>query len=212
MRRKFRYGWILATVMATALVFGGWHYQSQKSWPNRLSDRLPDRLIAMDFATPFRLLDMQGKMRDSNEWAEKFWLVYFGFTYCPDVCPTDVQKITAAHALLPKSVQQQWQLFFITIDPERDTPKILGNYLANFSPHIIGLGGKAEDLATIRKNYRVFAQKQPGTMGPDYLLNHTALFYIVAPGQRPLGVIRPELSPTELAMAIEQISRLAAAP
>jgi cytochrome oxidase Cu insertion factor (SCO1/SenC/PrrC family) len=176
-------------------------------WGAGQRDRAPSELIAMDFEPKLELTGSDGKKISNLDWLGRHVLVYFGFTYCPDVCPTDLQRLSDALAALPPGARQNWVVAFVTVDPERDTPKIMQSYLKNFDASIIGLSGSVDAVAKIQKNYRVFAAKQPLAEKGDYTINHTALFYILDPAGRPLGVIRPQIAPVRLAQVMTDLSQ-----
>src|SRR6185369_7513345 len=105
-------------------------------------------------------------------------LIYFGYTYCPDVCPTELTVMTTALDQLGADASQVVPIF-ITIDPERDTPKLLKDYVAQFSDKLMGLTGSERDVAAAAKAYRVYYSKSPGSAGAPYLMDHTSLVYLM---------------------------------
>ena len=126
---------------------------------------------------PFTLVNQEGKTVTERDFAGGPHLVFFGFTHCPDVCPTTLQQITDVLAALgPKA--DRLKVAFVTVDPERDTPDELKSYLESFDPRIAGLTGTQEQVAATIKAYRAFAQKVPGKNG-DYTMNHTAMVYLM---------------------------------
>ncbi|MGY2047535.1 SCO family protein [Methylobacterium sp. JK268] len=126
---------------------------------------------------PFALVDQNGKTVTDKDTAGRAHLVFFGFTHCPDVCPTTLQQISDVLAALgPKG--RDVKALFITVDPERDTPAALKDYLASFDPRIVGLTGAPDEVARTLKAYRVYSRKVPLKEG-DYTMEHTALVYIM---------------------------------
>lgn len=126
----------------------------------------------------FRLRDQDGKMVTDRNFLGKYMLVFFGYTYCPDVCPTELQVMTQAIEAMGsdgKSIQP----VFITIDPERDTPEVLKAYVANFGPRLIGLTGSQDEVAAAAKAYRVFYKKVANADGNAYLMDHTSIIYLM---------------------------------
>src|SRR5262245_62745981 len=115
-------------------------------------------------------------------------LVFFGFTFCPDICPTTLLELSNRLAEL-KSEAEQLNVLFITVDPERDTPAQLALYLASFDPHITGLGGTSEDIAAAIDAYRVYARKVP-LKSCGYTMDHTATTYIMERKGMYVGNIR----------------------
>lgn len=128
---------------------------------------------------PFSLLDPTGKRVTEKDFAGKPMLVYFGFTHCPDVCPAGLQVIAAALDLLDDKAKDVTPVF-ITVDPERDTPELLGKYVASFHKGIVGLSGSPEDIAAVTKAYRVYAKKVPDETNPgEYNVDHSSFMYLM---------------------------------
>lgn len=130
---------------------------------------------------PFTLTDQDGRRVSEKEFLGKHMLVVFGFTYCPDICPTELQVMTAAlDAMGPDG--EKIQPVFITVDPERDTPDVMKAYVANFSPRLIGLTGTPEEIASAAKAFRVYYAKVPNEASPDsYLMDHSSIIYLMGP-------------------------------
>jgi protein SCO1/2 len=135
--------------------------------------------IAMPSAVggPFSLVDQDGKPITNENMKGKPFLVFFGFTHCPDVCPTtlfDVSEIFRALGPDAKGLQA----LFVTVDPERDTPAVLKDYLSSFDPRIVGVTGDEAAITAAEKAYRVYAKKVP-TDGGGYTMDHTAIVYLM---------------------------------
>lgn len=149
---------------------------------------------------PFRLAGTNGKTVTEADLKGRPSLVFFGFTNCPDVCPTALQEISAVFDKLgPKA---NVAAFFVTVDPERDTVEKLKDYLSSFDPRITGLVGDAEATLKIQKDYRVYARKVP-LEGGGYTMDHTAIVYLMDKQGRFVNVFNmnrpPEDSAKELA-------------
>ena len=129
---------------------------------------------------PFSLVDHTGKRVSEQDFRGRFMLVFFGYTYCPDVCPTELQVMTAALDQLGPDADK-FQPVFISIDPERDTPEVLASYVENFGPRLIGLTGSAEEMASVAKVYRVFYSKAGKTGSDEYLMDHSSILYLMGP-------------------------------
>lgn len=128
---------------------------------------------------PFGLLDPTEKRVTEKDFAGKPMLVYFGFTHCPDVCPAGLQVIAAALDMLGDKSKDVATLF-ITVDPERDTPELMGKYVASFHKDIVGLSGSPEDVAGVTKAYRVYAKKVPDETNPgEYNVDHSSFMYLM---------------------------------
>ena len=126
---------------------------------------------------PFRLTDQNGASFSDQDLKGKTFLVFFGFTHCPEVCPTTLFEISQIMRELGPDADRTAALF-ISVDPERDTPQALKDYLASFDPHLRGLTGDAQALAAVAKAYRVYYKKVP-LEGGDYTMDHTAIVYLM---------------------------------
>jgi protein SCO1/2 len=126
---------------------------------------------------PFSLIDQRGKSVTERDYLGKPTLVFFGFTNCPDVCPTTLFELTTRLGELGPDADRL-NIVFITVDPERDTPQQLALYLASFDPRINGLSGSPENVSAVMKHYRVYARKVP-LEGGGYTMDHTATMYMM---------------------------------
>ena len=126
---------------------------------------------------PFRLIDQNGEPFSDTDLRGKSFLVFFGFTHCPDVCPTTLFDISEIMRNLGKDADRKAAVF-ITVDPERDTPEALKEYLSSFDPHVRGLSGDLANIAAVAKAYRVYYRKVP-LEGGDYTMDHTAIVYLM---------------------------------
>jgi protein SCO1/2 len=132
-----------------------------------------------DVGGPFTLTAHTGERISDQAFRGKFMLVAFGFTHCPDVCPAELQVMTAALDEMGPAGERV-QPLFITIDPERDTADHLAEYMAYFHPRFIGLTGTPEEIASVAKAYHVWYQKVDGD-SPDYVMDHTSIMYLMDP-------------------------------
>lgn len=129
---------------------------------------------------PFSLLDATGKRVTENDFAGRPMLVYFGFTNCPDVCPAGLQVIAAALDRLGSDTAGKVAPLFITVDPERDTPEILGQYVKSFHSNIVALSGSVDDILGVTKAYRVYVKKVPDETDPtQYSVDHSSFMYLM---------------------------------
>jgi protein SCO1/2 len=130
---------------------------------------------------PFTLTDQNGKRVTDQDFRGKYMLVFFGYTYCPDVCPTELQVMTAALDKLGAKADRVTPIF-ITIDPQRDTAEQVGTYVRNFGPRMVGLTGTQAEIDAAAKAYRVYHVKSAGGSDPDnYLMDHSTLVYLMDP-------------------------------
>ncbi len=130
---------------------------------------------------PFTLASGAGNIVRDTDFQGKWKLVVFGYMACPDVCPTSLTTIGGALDRLSSEQREKIAPLFITVDPERDTPDAVKAYVSNFHPALIGLSGTPEQIASVIKAYRVYAAKVPGSDSQTYAMDHSALFYLMAP-------------------------------
>jgi protein SCO1/2 len=150
----------------------------------QLGDTLPGlgRVVGTgtpSIGAPFVLTDQDGHRRASSDFAGKSMLIYFGYTYCPDVCPTTLALMGDALAKLGPKASQVVPVF-ITVDPERDTPAQLKTYLRSFGPQFVGLTGDGKTIAKVAADYRVYARKHP-LPGGGYGMDHSSVIYLMGP-------------------------------
>jgi len=126
---------------------------------------------------PFRLTDQDGKPISDQALRGKPFLVFFGFTHCPDVCPTTLFEVSEVMRKLGPEADRTGALF-ITVDPERDTPASMKDYLSNFDPHLRGATGDVDSITAVARAYRVYYKKIPTENG-DYTMDHTAIVYLM---------------------------------
>jgi len=136
-----------------------------------------------DCCKDFRLTDHHGKVRTLADFRGRAVVMFFGYTQCPDVCPTTMLEMKAVLQQLGADAQRV-QVLFVTIDPERDTRELLSNYVPAFDPSFLGLYGDTETTAKTAKEFRVFYQKQPGSTPSSYTMDHTAGSYVFDPQGR----------------------------
>jgi protein SCO1/2 len=126
---------------------------------------------------PFSLVDQDGRTVTDKDLRGRPFLVFFGFTHCPDVCPTALFEISEVLGKLGPEAQRVSALF-VTVDPDRDTPAQMKDYLSSFNPRLVGLTGDPAAIAAVAKEYRVYVKKVPLDHG-DYTMDHTALVYLM---------------------------------
>ena len=132
---------------------------------------------------PFSLIDDEGQTKTDKDFRGRYMLIYFGYTYCPDVCPTALQSMTQAMDQLPPESQAKITPIFITIDPERDTAKQLKAYVENFHPRLVGLTGTPEQIAQTARLYRVYfgRAKDEREESTEYLMDHSSIIFLMDP-------------------------------
>lgn len=163
-------------------------------------------MAGLDLKAAFTLTDQNGKEVTEASWPGQYLLVYFGFTHCPDVCPTGLGKLTDALNALPADTVAKIQPLFITIDPARDTVKDMKAYVTLFHKKLIGLSGTQQQIDTVIKNFRVYAQKQTDPKHPDdknYMMNHSSFTYLVAPDGQVIDVYSHDATAKDMAEKIK---------
>lgn len=152
----------------------------------------------------FTLVDQDGQPRTERDFHGRWMLAYFGYSFCPDICPTELATMATALDLLPAEVAAQISPVFITIDPERDTPAQLKNYVPLFHPRLIGLTGTPAQVAPVVKAFRVFAEKRVVEGASDYLMDHSSLFYLLGPDGRLRTIVRGGIPAEQLAASLSR--------
>jgi len=160
-------------------------------------------LLASAIGGPFRLVDQNGKTVTDADLKGKWSLIYFGYTHCPDACPTTLNEIAIAlDDLGPK--RDAVRPVFITVDPERDTPEVLKSYVTSFDAPILALTGTPEAVAQAAKDYRVYYAKHPEP-GGDYSMDHSSVIYVMDPEGRFTATFTPESSPEDIAARLKKL-------
>lgn len=157
---------------------------------------------------PFALVDQDGRAVTDKSYAGKWRLMYFGYTFCPDVCPVDVQKIAQGMKLFAAADPARAKTvvpIFVTVDPARDTPAVMKTFVRAFSPDMVGLSGSPAAAEAARKAFRVYAKPQ-GT-GRDYLVDHTAITYLMDPANRPVSFLDHGATPAAIAAELKTYVR-----
>ena len=146
---------------------------------------------------PFALVDQDGKTRTDADFRGRFMLIYFGYSFCPDVCPTTLQEMGAAlDKLGPKRARVA--PVFITIDPARDTPNILKDYTKSFGPDFVGLTGSDKAVAQAARAYHVYIRKHP-LPGGNYSMDHSGVIYLMGPDGKFITYYEAEIGPDKMA-------------
>ena len=150
---------------------------------------------------PFSLTRQDGQAVTERDYAGKWLLLYFGYTYCPDVCPTELGRIADVLDAMGPAGEQVTPMM-ITIDPDRDTQAVMADYVSRFHPRMQGLTGTGEQVAEAARRFRVFYQKvQPRDMN-EYLMDHSSFIYLVGPDGRVRTLYRPETSVEDMARSV----------
>ncbi|MEI7712373.1 MAG: SCO family protein [Rhodospirillales bacterium] len=182
---------IIGLTMALLLICAGGYM-----W---LTGRTP---AGLSVGGPFALVGGDGKAVTDKDFRGKYMLVYFGYTYCPDVCPTTLTAVAdALDRIGPKA--DRIAPLFVTVDPKRDTPTAVKQFAAAFGPKFVGLTGSAEQIATVAKAYRVYyAEHRTGSGPDDYTMDHSSVLYLMGPDGRFIAPIRADMRPEEMAVSL----------
>jgi len=156
---------------------------------------------------PFRLTDQTGKTVTERDFRGRYMLIYFGYSFCPDVCPTTLGVMAEALQKLGSDSSRVVPIF-ITIDPERDTPKVLADYMKAFGPQFVGLTGSPAAIKEVEKEYSVYAVKRPldpskGNAG-GYGMDHSSVLYLMGPNGKLVSFYDEAISPDDLAKDLRQ--------
>lgn len=151
---------------------------------------------------PFQLTDQHGKTVTETSLKGRPTLIFFGYTHCPDVCPTALFEISEVLRAMGKDADRV-NAYFVSVDPERDTPTTMKDYLSSFDPHLEGLSGDPAEVAKVLTAYRVYAKKVPGKDG-DYTMDHTALIYLMDRDGRFVSPFNLKRTPEEAAADLKR--------
>ncbi len=183
--------WVLVFLVAALLI--GRYYQQGQNAP-----------LTNGPGGPFELTAHTGETISSDQFRGRYMLIYFGYSFCPDVCPLDLQKLSVA---LYQLEQQGYdttpiQPIFITIDPERDTVEELATFVPDFHPRLLALTGSLDDISAVAQDYKVYFAKreQPGT--DDYLMDHSALIFVMDPDGNYLRLFSSRDKPADIAESL----------
>jgi protein SCO1/2 len=159
---------------------------------------------AIQLGGAFTLVAHTSETVRDTDFQGKYLLIFFGYTFCPDICPTALQEVAFTLDALGGDAAKI-QPLFITIDPQRDTPEVLAEYVAAFDPRIVGLTGTPEQIASVTKAYRAYyAKSDPAAGDTDYLMDHSAFIYLMGPDGRFLNALSFREPATEIVKAIRK--------
>jgi protein SCO1/2 len=162
----------------------------------------PPPLEGVRMGGPFTLTDQNGHRVSDRDFAGKYRLVYFGYTFCPDVCPVDMQVIGAGLRRFEAEDADRAarvQPIFISVDPARDTPPVLRQFVAAFHPRMIGLTGSEAEIAQVAREYRIFYERGEASPGVGYMVNHTRMAVLYGPQGQPIAMIPHDQGPDGVA-------------
>ena len=156
---------------------------------------------------PFRLIDQDGRPRTDRDFAGRYRIVYFGYTFCPDVCPTDVQTIGAGlRAFETQDATRGAKVvpIFVTVDPKRDTPPVLKAFVTAFHPRMVGLTGTPDAIAAVAKAYGVAVDMGTPNAEGGYLVGHGRYAYLMDPAGKPVALLPQDKTPRDVAAELDR--------
>mgnify|MGYP003647890331 CR=1 FL=1 len=162
-------------------------------------------ITGASFAREMKLTDHNGQEVSLATYRGKVVAVFFGFTHCPDVCPTTLLTFKAVREALGPDLAKDLQVLFVTVDPERDTPEVLGKYVPAFDPSFVGLFGSLDQTKEVAREFKVFYAKVPGTMEGSYSMDHTAATYVFDRDGKVRLMVRHAASVDDIASDIKQL-------
>jgi protein SCO1/2 len=184
-----------AMLSLIALVVGGViglvQINAQKARVSDQGSRTIEPVAGVQVGGPFALVDHNEQAVTQEDFADQAKLIYFGFTYCPAICPTELQKMTRVLDRLGTRAESI-QPIFVTIDPERDTPEVMKEYLQSFYPEFVGLTGSRAQIDAVKKNYRVFAKRVDDPALSDYTMDHSSYIYLMSADDELLSMYRTQ--------------------
>ena len=193
----------LASAALVALVFA-YPAAAQEPDPDRAAKMMDDLMWGRGHVGgPFTLIDQTGKPRSDTDFRGTLLLVFFGYTTCPDICPTELMQIGLAVDKLGAAADQV-QPLFISVDPERDTPEVLAPYVAQFHPRLIGLTGTPTEIRAVADAYKAYYAKYLPADGAVYLIDHTGFVYLMGRAGEYLGFFPPNTSSDRMVEIIRQ--------
>lgn len=185
-------------IALTLLIAGFFGYAMNRSFNNSGGGVTGEALVG----GPFQLTDHTGRAVTDQDFLGQNLLIYFGFTYCPDVCPTELAKVAAAVDLLPPDANVT--PVFITIDPERDGVEEMKAYVEAFHPKMVGLTGTPEQIRAVAKAYRVYYAKAATGGATDYLMDHSSIIYFMGEDGKYIAHFTMNTTPEEMAARMRE--------
>ncbi|MCE7530548.1 SCO family protein [Polynucleobacter sp. IMCC 29146] len=196
--------WSASLALTGLLILGATQCHAQTVQSRAESVRLMNELMSGkgQVGGPFTLFDQTGKKRSLAEFKGKVVLIYFGYMFCPDICPIDLSNLAGLLKRLGKD-SAQVQTIFITLDPARDTPELMGKYVQHFDKRILGLRGTEQQTKQVATQYKTFYEKV-SLNGNQYVIDHTAFIYILNRAGKYLAFFPPGTSPERMEVMVRE--------
>ncbi len=189
---------LAALVTIAAVAFTAW---TRLAKPENVTAEGNGFSTAVRIGGPFALTNHFGEKVTNETYHGRFLFVYFGYGYCPDICPTELANMAATLDAMGDA-SAAVQPLFITVDPERDTSEFLSEYVAQFHPNFVGLTGTTAEIASVAKSYRVFYRKAKSDEASEYLMDHSGFVYLMGPDGAFLTMFRGGTNPESVAKTI----------
>lgn len=161
-------------------------------------------IVATNFGGSFVLKNHLGETVTDQDFSDQYRLIYFGFTYCPAICPTELQKMSMALNMLDEEIAQKITPIFVTIDPERDTVQKMKDYVSLFHPDLVGLTGTIKQTEAIKKAYKVYAAKVKDDTMHEYTMDHSSFIYFMGPDDTLYYIFKIDDTAKEMVEIIKQ--------
>ena len=190
---------LMLGIALTLLIAGILGYAMNRSFVNSQVSGTGEALVG----GPFQLTDHTGKLVTEQDYLGQNLLVYFGFTFCPDICPTELAKVAAALDKLPADANVT--PVFITVDPERDGVEEVKAYVEAFHPKMVGLTGTPVQIRAAAKAYRVYYGKAQGSGATDYLVDHSSIIYLMGEDGKYVAHFTIQSTPEEIAAKVKEV-------
>jgi protein SCO1/2 len=208
MGKRYILLFLLGTVIGLGVLFALQQFLAPKGVTLAPGEtRTAGTVAGVPIGGSFTLTNQRGETVSDENFRGRFMLVFFGFTHCPDICPTELAKFGQVLDVLGPAANTV-QPIFITIDPERDTPEALARHLSLFDERIIGLTGTEQQIAEVTKKYRVYYAKAPSESASDYLMDHSSFAYLMAPDGSFVDVFPLEKQAADIAFTIRRIQSM----
>lgn len=161
-------------------------------------------VVAEDFVPQYTLINQDGEEVSQETYGDQYQLVYFGFTFCPEICPTELQKMTEALNNTAPDILEKVQPIFISVDPERDTPVVLKTYLTSFHPKFAGFTGTEAQVDEAMDGFKIYAAKINDPALSDYTMDHSSYIYLTAPNGDLLALYKKDDSAEDVREGLEK--------
>ncbi|MEO0441308.1 MAG: SCO family protein [Pseudomonadota bacterium] len=207
MNMKFHAVRPLAAVLIAPLLLGLLSACNPGSSESQAAQYAEPPLAGAKIGGSFTLTNQDGGKTSDSDFTGQYRLMYFGYSYCPDVCPVDLQKLMQGLALAEKQdseIAQKVQPLFITVDPERDQPEQLRQYVSAFHPRLIGLTGTADEIAEVAGKYLIIYDKRDDAGMTEYLVDHSRQAYLFGKNGEPIALLPYDGTPQEIADEIKR--------